>query len=172
MTPYYVTRPRWTRTTRTPAFWEYPHRPMISHTTDQSIFDPKSKQDKVKVTNLKNLPKSKTFWKKKKTLHTTQLKLLYNMYKHEMDPVSILEDAERTRFCPQTDRRADGGTRWNKYTPFNFVEKTVKTSSNYKETALSSYFHINTFAGGFRVLHCWVYNIPFCIASTLYINFL
>ena len=33
--------------------------------------------------------------------------------------MSIVEDTERTRFCPQTDRR----TRWNQYTPsFNFVE--------------------------------------------------
>ena len=29
----------------------------------------------------------------------------------------LLEDTERTWFCPQTDRR----TRWNQYTPFNFV---------------------------------------------------
>ena len=27
-----------------------------------------------------------------------------------MDPISIVEDTERTRFCPQTDRRTDGRT--------------------------------------------------------------
>ena len=27
-----------------------------------------------------------------------------------MDPMSIVEDTERTRFCPQTDRRTDGQT--------------------------------------------------------------
>ena len=32
-------------------------RPMIVHTIDQLILDPKSKQDKIKVTNSKNLPK-------------------------------------------------------------------------------------------------------------------
>ena len=32
-------------------------RPMITHTIDQFILDRKSKQDKVNVTNLKNLPK-------------------------------------------------------------------------------------------------------------------
>ena len=32
------------------------------------------------------------------------------MYKYEMDPMSIVEDTERTRFCPQTDRRTDGRT--------------------------------------------------------------
>ena len=34
-----------------------PHHPMITHIIDQFIFDPKSKQDIVKVTNLNNLPK-------------------------------------------------------------------------------------------------------------------
>ena len=49
------------------------------------------------------------------------MKLLDTMCKYEMDPMSIIEDTERTRFCPQTDRR----TRWNQYTPFNFVEAGV-----------------------------------------------
>ena len=33
------------------------HCPMITHTTDQFILDPKSKQYKVKVINIKNSPK-------------------------------------------------------------------------------------------------------------------
>ena len=41
-----------------------------------------------------------------------------------MDPMSIVEDTERTRFCPQMDRLTDGQT--DKvipvYPPFNFVE--------------------------------------------------
>ena len=42
-------------------------------------------------------------------LHATHLlKLLDKMCKYEMDPMSIVEDTERTRFCPQTDRRTDG----------------------------------------------------------------
>ena len=32
------------------------------------------------------------------------------MCKYEMDPTSIVEVAERTRFCPQTDRQMDGRT--------------------------------------------------------------
>ena len=40
------------------------------------------------------------------------------MCKYKMDPTSIVEDTERTRFCPQTDGRTDGRTRWNQYTPF------------------------------------------------------
>ena len=53
--------PEPTRTTRMPAFWGYPHWPIITHTIEQFILDPKSKQDKVKVTNLKNLPKLQIF---------------------------------------------------------------------------------------------------------------
>ena len=48
-------------------------------------------------------------------LHATHLlKLLDKMCKYEMDPMSIVEDTEWTRFCPQTDRR----TRWYHYTPY------------------------------------------------------
>ena len=76
------------------------------------ILDPKSKQDKVKVTNLKNLPKL----------------LLDKMCKYEMDLASIVEDTGRSRFCPQvtilsmgvqTDGRTDRRTRWNQYTPLS-----------------------------------------------------
>ena len=35
------------------------------------------------------------------------LKLLDKMCKYEMDPASIVEDTERTRFCPQTDGRRE-----------------------------------------------------------------
>ena len=57
-----------------------------------------------------NWPKTKpNFWILKRALHATHLlKLLDKMCKYEMDPMSIVEDTERTRFCPQTDRRTDG----------------------------------------------------------------
>ena len=78
------------------------------------ILDPKSKLDKVKVTNFKNLPKLPIFKFWKKALHATHLlKLLANMCKYEKDPTSAVEDTEQTPFCPQTDRQ----TRWNQYTP-------------------------------------------------------
>ena len=81
--------------------------------------DPKSKEDKVKVTNLKNSPKFQIL---KQALHATHLlKLLDKMCKYEMDPMSILEDTERTRFCPQTDRWTDGQGDTS-IPPFNFVE--------------------------------------------------
>ena len=57
----------------------------------------------------------------KQTLHATHLlKLLDKMCKHEIDPMSIVEDTDWTRFCPQTDRRTDKVK--PVYFPFNFVE--------------------------------------------------
>ena len=55
--------------TRTPAFWGYPPQP---HDYYWVILDPKSKEDKVKVTNLKNLPKFQNveFSNKLYTRHT------------------------------------------------------------------------------------------------------
>ena len=54
-----------TRTTRAPAFWGYPPLPH-EYPYYWVILDPKSKEDKVKVTNLKNLPKLQiyVFWNK------------------------------------------------------------------------------------------------------------
>ena len=42
------------------------------------------------------------------------------MCKYEMDPVSIVEDTERTPFCPQMDGQTDDVK--PVYPPFNFVE--------------------------------------------------
>ena len=92
-----------TGTTRTPAFWGYPP-PTHDYPYHWVLLDPKSEEDKISI-----------FWNLKQAFHTTHLlKLLDKMCKYEMDPMSIVEDTERTRFCPQTDRR----TRWNQYTPF------------------------------------------------------
>ena len=65
-------------------------------------------------------------------LHATHLlKLLDKMCNYEMDPMSIIEDTERTWFCPQTDRQTDGQRdgqrdrrtdrrpRWYQYTPLS-----------------------------------------------------
>ena len=61
-------------------------------------------------------PAASNFWILKQPLHATHLlKLLDKMCKYEMDPMSTVEDTERTGFCPQTDRR----TRWNQYTPLS-----------------------------------------------------
>ena len=60
-----------TRTTRTPAFWGYPSPPN-DYPYHWVILDPKSKEDKVKFTNLRNLPKFKSFefWNKYYKQHT------------------------------------------------------------------------------------------------------
>ena len=58
----------WTRTTRTPAFWGYP-LPPHDYPYHWVILDPKSKEDKVKVTNLKKSPKFQ-FWNGHYTRHT------------------------------------------------------------------------------------------------------
>ena len=64
----------------------------------------------------KKIAKISNFWILKRALHATHLlKLLDKMCKYEIDPMSIVEDTERTRFCPQTDRR----TRWYQYTPLS-----------------------------------------------------
>ena len=79
-----------------------PRRLMITHSIE-SYWIPSQKMTKSKLQILKichNL---------KRALHATHLlKLLDKMCKYEMDPMSIVEDTERTRFCPQTDRRRDG----------------------------------------------------------------
>ena len=102
-----------TRMTRMPAFWGY-SPPPHDYPYYWVILDPKSTEDKVKVTKLKNLPKFQIFdfWNKH---YTHLLKLLDKICKYEMDPTNIVEDTGRTRFCPQTDRR----TRWNQYTPLS-----------------------------------------------------
>ena len=57
------------------------------------VLDPKSKEDKVKVTNLKNVPK---FLILTQTLHATHLlELLDKMCKCGKDPKSIVEDTDR-----------------------------------------------------------------------------
>ena len=101
-----------TRTIRTPAFWGYPRRLMITHTIE-SYWIPSQKKTKSKLQILKI---RQNFWILKRALHGTHLlKLLDKMCKYEMDPMSIVEDTERTLFCPQTDRR----TRWYQYTPLS-----------------------------------------------------
>ena len=104
-----------TRTTRTPAFWGYPPTPTPPPpppTTPTASWLPIPLShigSQVKRRQSQSY-KFKKFAKiLKRALHATHLlKLLDKMCKYEMDPMSIVEDTERTRFCPQTDRRTDG----------------------------------------------------------------
>ena len=57
---------------------------------------------------------------------THPLKLVDKMSKYEMDPDGIVEDTERTTFCPQTDEQTDGrkdGQGETSIPVFNFVER-------------------------------------------------
>ena len=109
-----------TRTTRTPAFWDTPRRPMITHTNDshQTLSQNKTKS---KLQILKKLPKIQIL---QETLHATNLlKLFDKMYKYEMDPTRTVGATERTRDAGRTqdgrrtDGRMDRRMEWIQYTP-------------------------------------------------------
>ena len=90
-----------------------------------------NRQDKVKALNLKTLPKLSNL--KKTTLYATQrLKLIDKMCKYEMDPASIVEDTEWTRFCPQTDGETDRRTDKVK----SVYPTSLSVGYNYKELHL------------------------------------
>ena len=118
-----------TRKTRMPAFWGYPLSPH-----DYPYYWPVHIGSQVKTRHsqsykFKEFAKTSNLLTFIKTLHWTHLlKLLDKMCKYELDPASILEDTERTRFCPQMDRRREGRTDGQGETsipPFNFVERGV-----------------------------------------------
>ena len=102
--PYTTTdtsREFWTRATRKPSFWRYP----AAHLLPRLLIHISQNKDTVKVTNLKNLPKLQTLGILKTTLHTMHLlKRCVNIKRIQW---VFLRDTEQTRFCPQTDRRAD-----------------------------------------------------------------
>ena len=135
------------RTTRMPAFWGYPPPPH-NYPYHWVILDPKSKEDKVKVTSFKNSPKFQ-FWILKRALHATHLlKSLDKMCEYEMDPMSIVEDTGRTRFCPQTDRRTNrqGDTsippfqlRWSGGINMNQVHQILWSAEGRLNIKMSSY---------------------------------
>ena len=120
-------------------------RPMITHTID-SYWIPSQNKTKSKLQIQRVCQNFKYFNFEKKTLHATHLllKLLDKMCKYEMDLVTIVEDTERTRFCPPTDRR----TRWNQYSPFNFVGRGGIIS------AIGPWNHISC---NFTTWHHWIH---------------
>ena len=59
--------------------------------------------------NFKEIVKNSNFRICHKTQHATHiLKLVDKICKYEMDAASIVDDTQRARFCPQTDRWTDG----------------------------------------------------------------
>ena len=99
-----------TRTTRKPAFWGYPPPPH-DYTYHWVILDPKSKDDKFKVTNFKNSPKF-AFWNGHYTRHTfwsclircANMKWIWWV----LLKIQSGHDSVNRRTDRQTDRRTDG----------------------------------------------------------------
>ena len=105
-----------TRTSRMPAFWDTPRRPMITHTSDSHQI-PSQKKTKSKLWILKNY---QNFLILQETLHATHLlRLLDKMCKYEMDPTRTVGTTERTPDTGRTDRRTDGVKPI--YPPYNLV---------------------------------------------------
>ena len=104
-----------TRTTRTPAFWAYPPPPH-DYPYHWVILDPKSKEDKVKVTNYKNSPKFQIFefWSGHYTRHTFLSCLIRcaNMkwIRWVLLKIQSGHDSVNRRTDGRTDRRTDGRT--------------------------------------------------------------
>ena len=113
----------WTRTTRTPALWWYP-LPPHDYPYYWVILDPKSEEDKVKVTNLRNSPKFQffKFWNKHYTLHTF-LSCLIRCANMKWIRQVLLKIQRHN----SVHRRTDGQTDKVKpvYPPFNFVEMRI-----------------------------------------------
>ena len=113
-------------------------RLMITHTIE-SYWIPSQKKTKSTLHMFKEFAKISNFSILKQSLHATHLQtLLDKMCKYEMDPTSIVEDTEQTRFCPQ--RR----TRWNQYTPLSTSLKQGynKLSFKYLDTIRSPEYDI------------------------------
>ena len=108
-----------TRSTKMPAFWDTPHHPMITHTSDSHQI-PSQNKTKSKL-QIKKIAKNSNFDILQETLHTTHLlKLLDKMYKYEMDPTRTVGGTERTRDAGRTDGRSE-----TNIPPYNFIVQGV-----------------------------------------------
>ena len=113
---------------------------MITHIIE-SYWIPSEKKTKSKLKNLKNSPKFVIFefWNKHLTQH-----IFWSCLMRWANMKWIVEDTERPRFCPQTDRRI----RWNQHT---LLSTLLKRWYNWTIPVLVSYSTIDTYV-----------NIPVC----------
>ena len=89
--------------TRTPAFWDTPYCPTITHTSDSHQI-PSQNKTKSKLQIQKDWNFARNF-----TCDTTHLlKLLCKMYEYEMDPTRTVGTTEWTCDAGWTDGRTDG----------------------------------------------------------------
>ena len=95
-------------TTRTPAFWGYP-LPPHDYPYCWVILDPKSEEDKVKVTNLKISPKFQIlkFWNKHYTRHTFWSCLIRCANMKWIRWVLLKVQSRHDSFHRRTDRQTD-----------------------------------------------------------------
>ena len=114
-----------TRTTRTPAFWGYapppPPPPPHDYLYYWVILNPKSREDKVKVTNFKNLLKFQIFkfWNKRYTRHTFSSCLIRCANMKWIQWVLLKIQSGHNSVHRRTDGQTDRRTRWNQYTPLS-----------------------------------------------------
>ena len=150
-----------TRTIRTPAFWGYPPPPH-DYPYHWVILDPKSKEDKVKVTNLKNSPKFQIliFWNEHYTRHTFWSCLIRcaNMkwIRWVFLKIQSGHDSVHRRTDGQMDGRTDGPT--DKvipvYPPINFVEAGgIKNANNSNFGILLETLHVTQLLKLFDIMH-------------------
>ena len=126
----------------TPIFWleqlerlhseDTPCCTMITHTIQQLILDPKSKQSY----KFKEFDKTSKFWIKKKkkhyTRHTFWSCLIWCVNMKWIRRVLLKIQSKPDSVHRQTDRQTDGHTRWNQYTLFNFVERGIMKNIRWK----------------------------------------
>ena len=130
MMVYCQLNPWETRTTRTPAFWGYSPLPH-DYPYYWFILDPKSKEEKVKVTNLKNLPKLNflRFRNNHYMRHTFWSCLISCANMKWIRRVLLKIQSGHDSVHRQTDGQTDGQTEGRRdgqgetsIPPFNFVE--------------------------------------------------
>ena len=144
-----------TRTARTPAFWEYPSRPMITHTID-SNWIPSLNMTKSKLQILKNLPKLdiSKFWNKLYTRHTSWSCLIRGVNIKWIWRVLLKIQSGHNYVHRGTDGQGE-----TSIPPFNFVEAgDIKKVISYFEISLWIwFFHSNWQSYLAWIIQPWYY---------------
>ena len=105
--------------------------------------DPKSKRDKVKITNLKNLPKLQIFefWKKNHTWHTVWNCVIRCANMKWIRRVLLKIQGRHHSAHRRTDGGTDRRTRWNQYNPSQLRWRGAHNYQNWDRISLRSRIH-------------------------------